>query len=34
MGDLIYYGQPGPFAPGVEDRVFDAIHKAMKKVGR
>ena len=32
--NLMYYGQPGPFAPGVEDRVFDAIHKAMKKVGR
>jgi hypothetical protein len=34
VDNLIYYGQPGPFAPGVEDRVFDAIHKAMKKVGR
>jgi hypothetical protein len=32
--NLMYYGQPGPFAPGVEDRVFDAIHQAMKKVGR
>jgi hypothetical protein len=32
--NLVYYGQPGPFAPGVEDRVFDAIHRAMKKVGR
>jgi hypothetical protein len=34
VDNLIYYGQPGPFAPGVEERVFDAIHKAMKKVGR
>ena len=34
VDNLIYYGQPGPFAPGVEDRVFDAIHQAMKKVGR
>jgi hypothetical protein len=34
VDNLIYYGQPGPFAPGVEARVFDAIHKAMKKVGR
>jgi neutral ceramidase len=34
VDNLIYYGQPGPFAPGVEARVFDAIHQAMKKVGR
>jgi len=34
VDNLIYYGQPGPFAPGVETRVFDAIHQAMKKVGR
>jgi neutral ceramidase len=34
VDNLIYYGQPGPFAPGVEERVFDAIHQAMKKVGR
>ena len=34
VDNLVYYGQPGPFAPGVEARVFDAIHKAMKKVGR
>jgi hypothetical protein len=27
------YGQPGPFAPGVEGRVFDAVHALMKKVG-
>jgi hypothetical protein len=25
---------PGPFAPGVENGVFQAIHQAMKKVGR
>jgi hypothetical protein len=31
---MVYYGQPGPFAPGVEDRVFQAIRQAMKKVGR
>ena len=34
VDNLVYYGQPGPFAPGVETRVFDAIHKAMTKVGR
>jgi hypothetical protein len=31
---MVYYGQPGPFAPGVEGRVFDAVHAVMKKVGR
>jgi hypothetical protein len=30
---MIYYGQPGPFASGVEERVFGAIHKVMKNVG-
>ncbi len=34
VDNLIYYGQPGPFAAGVEATVFDAIHRAMKKVGR
>ncbi|MDE3166017.1 MAG: neutral/alkaline non-lysosomal ceramidase N-terminal domain-containing protein [Acidobacteriota bacterium] len=34
VDNLIYYGQPGPFAPGVEDAVFAAIHQAMKEVGR
>lgn len=34
VDNMVYYGQPGPFAPGVEDGVFEAIHKAMKKVGR
>ncbi|HEY1338639.1 MAG TPA: neutral/alkaline non-lysosomal ceramidase N-terminal domain-containing protein [Bryobacteraceae bacterium] len=34
VDNLIYYGQPGPFAPGVEERVFTAIRDAMKKVGR
>jgi hypothetical protein len=34
VDNMVYYGQPGPFAPGVETRVFEAIHKAMKKVGR
>lgn len=34
VDNLIYYGQPGPFAAGVEARIFDAIHRSMKKVGR
>ena len=34
VDNLVYYGQPGPFAQGVEARVFDAIRAAMKKVGR
>ena len=34
VDNLIYYGQPGPFASGVETAVFDAIHKVMKSVGR
>jgi len=34
VDNMVYYGQPGPFAPGVEDRVFNAIRQAMKKVGR
>jgi hypothetical protein len=34
VDNLMYYGQPGPFASGVEEKVFDAIHQAMKKVGR
>jgi len=34
VDNLVYYGQPGPFAPGVETSVFDAIHQAMKRVGR
>jgi hypothetical protein len=34
VDNLVYYGQPGPFAPGVEGRVFDAVHAVMKKVGR
>ena len=32
--NMIYYGQPGPFAAGVEDRVFAAIQQVMKRVGR
>ncbi|MFN7997582.1 MAG: neutral/alkaline non-lysosomal ceramidase N-terminal domain-containing protein [Bryobacteraceae bacterium] len=31
---MIYYGQPGPYAEDVEDRVFGAIHKVMARAGR
>lgn len=31
---MIYYGQPGPWRDDVEDRVFAALDKVMKRVGR
>jgi hypothetical protein len=31
---MIYYGQAGPFADDVEDRVFATIHQVLKRVGR
>jgi neutral ceramidase len=34
VDNMVYYGQPGPFAPGVENGVFRAIHQAMKEVGQ
>ena len=30
---MIYYGQPGPFAENVEEKVFKTIHQVMDKVG-
>lgn len=30
---MIYYGMPGPFDEDVEDRVFAAIRRVMKRVG-
>ena len=33
VDSMIYYGQPGPFAGDVEERVFDEIGKVMKRVG-
>ena len=27
---MIYYGQPGPFAENVEEKIFEAIHQVMK----
>jgi hypothetical protein len=34
VDSMAYYGQAGPFANDVEDRIFVAIHRAMKAVGR
>lgn len=30
---MIYYGQPGPFRDDVEERVFQAVHSVLKRVG-
>ncbi len=34
VDSMIYYGQSGPFAGDVEDRVMAAVHRVMKDVGR
>jgi hypothetical protein len=31
---MLYYGQPGPYAEDVEDRIFDTIRKVMAQVKR
>jgi hypothetical protein len=33
VDSMIYYAQPGPFAPTVEEQVFDAIHRVLRKAG-
>ena len=33
VDSMIYYGQAGPFADDVEDRIFSAIHQVMKDIG-
>jgi neutral ceramidase len=33
VDSMIYYGQPGPFAQDVEDRIFASIHRVMRRVG-
>ena len=33
VDSMIYYGQPGPYADDVEERILDGIHKVMKRVG-
>jgi len=34
VDSMIYYGQVGPFAPDVEDRIFAAVRRVVKDVGR
>ena len=29
---MIYYGMPGPFETGIEEKIMDAINKTMKKI--
>jgi neutral ceramidase len=31
---MIYYGQPGPYAEDVEERIVTAVNRALKEVGR
>jgi hypothetical protein len=33
VDSMTYYGQPGPFAPGVEQDIFDSVRLVMKRVG-
>jgi neutral ceramidase len=34
VDSMAYYGQAGPFAGDVEERIFAAIHRVMRAVGR
>lgn len=34
VDSMIYYGQPGPFAPDVEEKIMKTIHNVMARVGR
>jgi len=31
-GAMIYYGQPGPFAPGIEDTILREVHEAIESL--
>ncbi len=31
-GAMIYYGQPGPFAPGIEETIIGEVHEVLAKV--
>jgi neutral ceramidase len=33
VDSMIYYGQPGPYADDVEERIFAGIHQVMQRVG-
>ena len=34
VDSMIYYGQPGPFAEDVEERIFAGVRRVMKDMGR
>ena len=34
VDSMLYYGQPGPFAEDVEERIFTTLGKVLKRVGR
>jgi hypothetical protein len=34
VDSMIYYGQPGPFAADVEERVMTAVQRVLRRVGR
>jgi neutral ceramidase len=34
VDSMLYYGQPGPFAEDVEERVFAAVREVLRRVGR
>jgi hypothetical protein len=33
-GAMIYYGQPGPFAPTIEETIIRQVHEAIAKLRR
>ena len=32
-GAMLFYGQPGPWAPSVEETIVTKVHELMKRVG-
>ncbi len=32
-GAMIYYGQPGPFAPGIEETIVQKVHEIVSRLG-
>lgn len=33
VDSMAYYGQPGPYAGDVEERIFTGIHQVLKRAG-
>jgi hypothetical protein len=33
-GAMVYYGQPGPFAPSIEETIIGKVHDLMQRVRR